>query len=74
MSWTKITRSQHDRSDVRYASDCSDEEWKLIAPIVTQRSRVGRPRKVRAILVLTESEKPECVLEFSRLRKFGVSS
>ncbi len=47
MPWTKITRFDHDRSDLRYASDCRDEEWKLIAPIVTQRARVGRPRKVK---------------------------
>jgi transposase len=46
MPWTKITRDEHDRSDLRYASDCRDEEWKLIARIVTQRAQVGRPRKV----------------------------
>jgi len=46
MPWTEITRKDHDRSDLRYASDCRDEEWKLIAPIVAQRSRVGRPRTV----------------------------
>ncbi len=34
MSWTKITRVDHDRSDLRYASDCHDEEWRLIAPVV----------------------------------------
>lgn len=46
MPWTKITRLDHDRSDLRYASDCRDDEWKLIAPVVTQRARVGRPRRV----------------------------
>lgn len=46
MPWTKITRLDHDRSDLRYASDCRDDEWELIAPIVTQRARVGRPRRV----------------------------
>lgn len=46
MPWTEITRLEHDRSDLRYASDCRDEEWKLIAAIVTQRAKVGRPRTV----------------------------
>ncbi len=46
MSWTKITRVDHDRSDLRYASNCRDEEWRLIAPVVTTRSRSGRPRTV----------------------------
>lgn len=44
MPWTEITRPQHDRSELRYASDCRDEEWELIAPVVTLRSSVGRPR------------------------------
>lgn len=47
MPWTKITRLDHDQSDLRYASDCRDEEWKLIAPVVMQRSQVGRPRMVK---------------------------
>jgi transposase len=44
MPWTEITRPQHNRSELRYASDCRDEEWELIAPVVTMRSSVGRPR------------------------------
>ena len=31
---------------MRYASDCCDEKWKLIAPILETRTKVGRPRKV----------------------------
>lgn len=46
MPWTEITRAYHDRSDLRYASDCRDEEWELIAPIVETRSHVGHPRTV----------------------------
>lgn len=45
MPWTKITRCNHDLSNLRHASDCRDEEWKLIAPLVTQRAKVGRPHK-----------------------------
>ncbi len=46
MPWTEITRLDHDRSELRYASDCRDEEWKLIASIVTQRAKVDRSRTV----------------------------
>ena len=46
MPWTEITRLENDRSELRYASDCRDEEWKLIAPIVDNPLAVGRPRKV----------------------------
>ncbi|MDI2110543.1 IS5/IS1182 family transposase, partial [Bradyrhizobium sp. Mp64] len=30
MTWTEITRCQHDRRALRYASDCTDAEWALI--------------------------------------------
>ena len=46
MPRTKITHTHHDTSDLRYASDCRDKEWKLIAPILGTRSKAGRPRKV----------------------------
>ena len=46
MPWTQTTRVDHDRGDLRHASDCRDEEWKLITPIVTRPSKVGRPREV----------------------------
>ena len=46
MPWTEITRPEYDRSELRYASDCRDEEWELLAPVVDIRLRVGRPRVV----------------------------
>lgn len=45
MTWTKITRRQHDRRELRYASDCTDTEWALIEPFMPRPSKVGRPRK-----------------------------
>lgn len=45
MAWTEITCRQYDRRRLRYASDCTDEEWALIAPFMPTPSRVGRPRK-----------------------------
>ncbi|QOZ23828.1 IS5 family transposase [Bradyrhizobium sp. CCBAU 51753] len=45
MTWTEITRCQHDRRRLRYASDCTDAEWALIELLMPGRSKVGRPRK-----------------------------
>jgi transposase len=44
MTWTETTRRQHDRRGLRYASDCTDDEWALIALLLPGPSRVGRPR------------------------------
>lgn len=45
MAWTEITREQYDRRQLRYASDCTDEEWALIEPFMPVLHKVGRPRK-----------------------------
>jgi len=45
VTWTEITREQYARRGLRYASDCTDEEWALIEPFMPVRSKVGRPRK-----------------------------
>jgi transposase len=45
MTWTEITRCQHDRRALRYASDCTDTEWALIELLIPGPSKVGRPRK-----------------------------
>ena len=44
--WTENTRTDHDRSDLRYASDLRDAEWRLIAPLLPGPCRRGRPREV----------------------------
>lgn len=46
MSWTEITRENYRRDGLRYASDTTDEEWKVIAPLMPKRRRIGRPREV----------------------------
>ena len=48
MGWTKIARREHDRSGLRYASDCTDAEWAVVRPFFRRASRVGRPRKHKA--------------------------
>jgi putative transposase len=45
MPWTEITRPHYERRCARYASDLSDAEWALIAPMMPAANRIGRPRK-----------------------------
>ena len=45
MAWTEITRAQYRRDDLEYASDLRDREWALIAPLMPERKRLGRPRR-----------------------------
>lgn len=58
MTWTEITRKQHDRSGLRYASDLTSAEWAVIRPLFPKRSHLGRPPKhslrriVEAVLYL----------------------
>jgi putative transposase len=46
MCWTEITRQQYRRDGLRYASDTTDEEWKVIEPLMPGRRRRGRPREI----------------------------
>ena len=46
MPWTEITRPQYRRSIRPYASDLTDEEWRLIEPFMPRQNRLGRPRIV----------------------------
>ena len=46
MAWTKITRKQYRRDGLRYASDTTDEEWKLLGRLLPKQGRIGRPREV----------------------------
>jgi len=47
MAWTELTRRQHVRTGNRYASDLTDAEWALIAPLMPPRKATGRPRRTR---------------------------
>ncbi len=44
MAWTEITRLHYVREGLRYASDVTDAEWKLIEPLMPPASPIGRPR------------------------------
>ena len=41
--WTATTRAQHKREGLRFASDLTDAEWAVLAPLLPPRSPVGRP-------------------------------
>jgi hypothetical protein len=45
MAWTEITRPQYRREGLRYASDLTDAEWELLAPLMPAPSQIGRPRE-----------------------------
>ncbi len=44
MAWTELTRRQHARKADKYASDMTDAEWSLIAPLMPPSKITGRPR------------------------------
>ena len=52
MPWTEITRSQYRREELRYASDLTDAEWRVLARLMPARRHVGRPRRVALRLVM----------------------
>ncbi len=61
MAWTETTRPHYERRCRRYASDLTDAEWVLIAPLLPLPNRLGRPRKtdlrevVNALLYIASS-------------------
>jgi transposase len=44
--WTEATRPKYVRAGLRYASDMTDAEWAVIAPMLPPPKRRGRPRRV----------------------------
>ena len=44
--WTPETRAEHDRDDLRYPSDLTDEEWGLLGPLIPPAKRGGNKRTV----------------------------
>lgn len=52
MPWTRTTRERYRRVGQRYASDLTEAEWAVIAPLLPAAGRRGRPRVVdlRAVI------------------------
>jgi transposase len=42
--WDEISRRQYQRDGLRYASDTTDEEWKVIEPFMPPAATRGRRR------------------------------
>ena len=42
--WTPTTRQQHSRPVIRYQTDLTDAEWRVIAPHLPKPCSTGRPR------------------------------
>ncbi len=42
--WTETTRPKYERKGLRYASDLTDSEWKLIGALLPGEKPLGRPR------------------------------
>ena len=45
MAWNKTTRRQYRRDGLRYASDTTDKEWRLLKRRLPKPRRIGRPGK-----------------------------
>ena len=43
--WTPTTRQQHSRTVIRYQTDLTDAEWRVIAPHLPTPCAMGRPRE-----------------------------
>jgi hypothetical protein len=39
--WTNENRARYDRSHLRYPSDLTDDEWKLVEPLIPPGRRGG---------------------------------
>ena len=44
--WTRENRGRYDRSQLRYPSDLTDEEWAHVAPLIPPAKRGGNKRTV----------------------------
>lgn len=43
--WTPTTRAQHNREHLRYETDLTDAEWKILEPLLPRPRETGRPPK-----------------------------
>ena len=59
--WTETTGKRYERNNGRYASDLTDEEWKVIERFIPKAGSLGRPCEtdmgevVNALLYIAET-------------------
>ena len=44
--WTPATRKNYSRNGLRYQSDVTDEEWRVIEPYLPPAKGIGRPARL----------------------------
>ena len=44
--WTSKNRARYDRSELRYPSDLTDDEWRLVEPLIPPGKTGGGKRTV----------------------------
>jgi len=76
--WTGTTGKRYERNNGRYASDLTDEEWKVIERFIPKAGSLGRPWEtdmgevVNALLYIVETGYGVCRRETIRpVRRFG---
>ena len=52
MAWTETARRDHARRGRGYSSDLTEREWGLIAPLLPEPRRLGRPRTTDLLAVV----------------------
>ena len=45
--WTEENRGRYDRSKLRYPSDLTDEEWRLVEPLIHRPSGAAASGRLR---------------------------
>ena len=45
--WTSKNRARYDRGKLRFPSDLTDDEWRLVEPLIPPGKRGGGKRTVR---------------------------
>ena len=50
--WTAQNRGRYDRSQLRYPSDLTDDEWARVAPLIPPAKRGGNKRHVDVLEVI----------------------
>ena len=78
--WTNENRARYDRSHLRYPSDLTDDEWKLVEPLIPPGKRGGDKRTDHArdrerphvyslhrLSVASHPERPATALDVVRL-------
>ena len=77
MAWTEATQVNYRRAHDHRQNDLSDEEWALIAPLIPEQGRMGRPRSTDLRRVNEDAQEASGVgaqVSGSRVRSPGFDS